>query len=977
MINTMAFQKLNLKVDFPELEKKVLSYWEENDVLEKYLRKNENSHKRFSFFDGPITANNPMGVHHARGRTIKDLFQRFKNMQGFKQRFQNGFDCQGLWVEVEVEKALGFNSKKDIEDYGLAKFTEACKERVRKFAEKITDQSKRLGYFMDWDNSYFTMSERNNLHIWAFLKKCHENGLIYKGKSVTAWCPRCETGLSRHEQADSYKDTTDPSFYVKFQIKGREKDFFLAWTTTPWTLTANVLLAINSELDYVKAKKDGEVFYLAKLAAEKLGFENYESVNAKDLLGLEYSPPYPGLECQKGVKHFVVNWRGVDSKEGTGVVHIAPGCGEDDFNLGKQENATLISPLKQDGSFKESYGDLTGEHAHSVTGKVAKHLKANGLLFKEEKITHSYPYCWRCKTKCVFRAEDSWFLNCKKIRPGLKKAANQTCWFPDFTGKRMQDWLENMGDWMISRSRFYGLALPFYECSSCGELTVIGDKEELEKYAVKSEEVEALPCLHRPWIDKIEIKCPKCEKVVKRILEVGDCWLDAGAVPFSTLDYLTDKAYWKKWFPAEFITEMIEQVRLWYFSMLVYGVVLEDTVPYKNVLNYVEVRDEKGERMSKSKGNGIPYDEAVSKMGADTMRWLYLIKQGRIPVNFGYTLAKDVQRGLFSVLWNSYRFFLGYASIEIGSFEKVQNRESNHVLDRWILSRITGLVEKVTQDLDTYDSSSASNAIANFIRHDLSLWYVRSSKNRIGPSVPDGEDKFDCYATYFTALNILTKILAPFTPFLAEKFWYSLGCSESVHIQDWPIFERSRIDKEVEEEMDRVRQVSGLAHALRKEIGIKTRQPLNELQIETFWNRPDSGFVQLLKQEINVKKVCYVEELRDLDKGFVVKQGDGLKIALDQKITPDLEKEGILRDITRRIQYLRKKAGYEPSDKIEVYYKSSEGLEMLIEESKGKLKQQTLAIGIIKTPGDLGDLGSQETKEIGGEELYLGINKIE
>jgi len=973
----MAFQKLNLKIDFPELEKKVLSYWEENDVLGKYLRKNENAHKRFSFFDGPITANNPMGVHHARGRTIKDLFQRFKNMQGFKQRFQNGFDCQGLWVEVEVEKALGFNSKKDIESYGLAKFTEACKERVQKFAEKITDQSKRLGYFMDWDNSYFTMSERNNLHIWAFLKKCHEKGLIYKGKSVTAWCPRCETGLSRHEQADSYKNITDTSFYIKFQIKGREKDFFLAWTTTPWTLTANVLLAINSELEYVKAKKDGEVFYLAKPAAEKLGFENYQSVDAKDLLGLEYRPPYPELECQKGVKHFVVDWRGVGSKEGTGVVHIAPGCGEDDFNLGKEKNAALILPLNQDGSFKKGYGDLTGEYAHNVIKKVAEHLKANNLLFKEEEVIHSYPYCWRCKTKCVFRAENSWFLSCEKIRPGLKKAAAKVNWIPDFTGKRMQDWLENMGDWMISRSRFYGLALPFYECSFCGELAVIGSKGELKKYAVEPDQVDALPCLHRPWIDKIEIKCSKCGEIVKRIPEVGDCWLDAGAVPFSTLDYLTNKAYWKKWFPAEFITEMIEQIRLWYFSMLVYGAVLEDAVPYKNVLNYVEVRDEKGERMSKSKGNGIPYDEAVSKMGADTMRWLYLAKQGRIPVNFGYDLAKDAQKNFFSTLWNSYRFFLGYACIELISFEKILDRKSSHPLDCWVLSRLSRLVEKVTKDLEAYDSSSATKAIGDFTRHDLSLWYIRNSRNRIGPSTPDGEDKLDCYATYFVVLNTLARVLAPFTPFISEKLWHALGYPESIHIQDWPVFQRSRIDEQAEEEMDRIRQIASLAHALRKEMGIKTRQPLSELQIETSWNRPDNSFIYLLKQEINVKKICYVEELRDLDKGFVIKQADHLRIALDEKITSNLEKEGTLRDITRRIQYLRKRAGYEPSDKIEVYYKGGNQLETLIEENKDRLKSETLAIGILKKPGEIERLENKEVRKIRNEELHLGVSKVE
>lgn len=967
----MSFKKLEAKFNLPELEKRVLRRWKRHNVLEKYLSKNENSSKRFSFIDGPITANNPMGVHHARGRSLKDLFQRFKNMQGFKQRFQNGFDCQGLWVEVEVEKSLGFNSKKDIEDYGLAKFTEACMERVRKFAGVIEDQSRRLGYFMDWDNSYFTMSERNNLHIWHFLKKCYQEDLIYKGKSVTAWCPRCETGLSKHEQAGSFKNIEDPSFYVKFKIEGRENEYFLAWTTTPWTLSANVLLALNPDLSYVKAKNKGDVLYLAEEAAKRLNLQNLEKVKAGDLLGLRYVPPYEEAEAQKGVDHLTVEWSEVDPKEGTGVVHIAPGCGEEDFELGKEKEAAVLSPLLPDGRFQEGYGSLSGKQAGEVAEEVARHLRKKGLLFKRETITHSYPHCWRCKAKTVFRAEDNWFIKCGELRPRLLKAARSAHWIPGFVLKRMEDWLENMGDWMISRNRFYGLSLPFYECEKCGKLTVVGNRSELHDLAVNPEVVDSLPSLHRPWIDEVKVRCPGCGEEVERIQEVGDCWLDAGVVPFSTLNYLTDKTYWKKWFPADLITEMVEQVRLWYFSMLVYGVVLEDRIPYENILSYVEVRDEEGREMHKSWGNAIPFKEAAEKMGADAMRWLYFSKKGRAPVNFGFGLARDVKRGFFFTLWNSFRFFANYAFIELEDEKKLIGKESGNALDKWILSRLFELEKTVTMSLEEYKSERAVKAFEDFVRNDLSLWYIRRTRDRIGPQAEDGEDKLACYATFYRVFEVLVRLLAPFIPFLTEKLWNSLGNEESVHLCSWPVLEKRMRDEELEKEMELVREVASVAHKARKKAGIKTRQPLAELEVRKLEATLRQEVVDLLKEEVNISTIYFRDNLKK-EKGWIFIKEGGVELALNPDITPSLKKEGDKREIVRNIQRLRKKAGLTAEDKITIFFSGDKELTDLFRKKKEEIKRETIAEKV-KERKERGE--ARKEIEIDGKPFYLALEK--
>lgn len=884
----------------------MLSWWQENDILNQYLHKNDQSDRVFSFIDGPITANNPMGVHHARGRTLKDVFQRYKNAQGFAQRFQNGFDCQGLWVEVEVEKESGFNSKKDIQNFGVENFVKACLDRVQKYSQIQTEQSIRLGMFMDWPNSYYTNSESNNLYIWHFLKIIHQKGWLIKKKSATTWCPRCETGLSQHEEGDGYQLDTDTSVYLKFKLKNKPNEYLLAWTTTPWTLAANVLLAINPQFDYVKAKLGSDFLYLAKIAADRLGLKDYEIIDAQKLLNLEYESLYD-IPAQKDVHHFITEWKEVNPEEGTGIVHLAPGCGQADFELGKKLDTAMLAPLDPSGHFLPGYGELTGHYAHQVNDLVINYLKSKNLLFKTEEVTHRYPHCWRCKTKCLFRLEDSWFIKTQEIKPQLIEAAKTISWHPRFALRRMLNWLESMEDWMINRKRFYGLALPFYECS-CGHLTVIGSKEELKEKALDPKLVDKLPSLHRPWIDEIEIKCPKCGANVKRIPDVGDVWLDAGVVPFSTLKYLTDKTYWQKWFPAELVLEMNEQIRLWFYSMLFYSVALEKQAPYKNAVTHGAVRDEKGETIHKTKKNGIPFDDATGKIGVDPMRWLYCQQKAYANVNFGYNIADEVKRDFLLILWNSYRFFAQHALLKNWTPVEFNLSELSHPMDKWLLSRLHHSLQTVTLSLDKYTTAPAVNSLQHFVT-DLSTWYIRRSR-----------DRSDNLALLYTVFRTLFITLAPFIPFLSDLLYQNLlDTPTSVHLASWPLFDPKLIDPNLEADMELVRTLCQMAHSQRQKANLKVRQPLAKLILNS--PRPLSPqLLDIIADEVNVKQV----ELT---------QSSGLSLTLDTQLSPELIAEGEYRDFVREIQVMRKNAGLKIQDRIKIFAPSwPKSFEDLIKE---------------------------------------------
>ncbi len=904
--------------NFPALEEEILDWWQKNDIVHKYLQKNSDSKKSFSFIDGPITANGPMGVHHARGRTYKDLFQRYKNANGFAQRFQNGFDCQGLWVEVEVEKENGFNSKKDIQNFGLDKFTKSCLDRVNHFSSLQTDQSVRLGMFMDWENSYYTNSKTNNLYIWHFLKVINQKGWLVKKKSATTWCPRCETGLSQHEEADGYKETTDTSVYVKFKIDNSQNDYLLAWTTTPWTLSANVLLAINPRHTYVVAKHNGQNIYLAKQAAERLGLSNYQVIDPNLLLNKSYLPSFPS-PAQQNIKHFVTSWDLVDPSEGTGIVHIAPGCGQEDFELGKKLSTEMIAPLDETGHFLPNFGELSGLYAHDVTPQVISSLEKQGLLFKTEAIRHRYPHCWRCKTKCLFRLEDSWYISSDHIRPLMKEAASKVNWYPKYVGRRMQNWLDSMEDWMISRKRFYGLSLPFYQCG-CGHLSVVGSLEELKSLAINPEKVDTLSTLHRPWIDEIIIRCPKCNQNVNRIPDVGDCWLDAGVVPFSTLKYLSDKKYWQKWFPANLVLEMIEQVRLWFYSMLFFSVTFENTPPYQHVVTHAEVRDENGERMSKTKKNGIPFDQAISKMGADSMRWLYCQQKPYSNVNFGFNIADQVKREFLLILWNSYRFYREKVST---TSPDPNDPVPTDITDQWLLSRLNHTIKTVSTNLDKYEIAKSTKTIEEFV-NDLSTWYIRQNRQRS-----------DNLTLLHQCFDQLFRLLAPFIPFISDYLYLDLTQkNQSVHLQSWPAYSDKMINTKLETQMKMIRQICQLIHQKRQLAQIKIRQPLSQAIIYCPSSLDNFGFDQIIISETNVKKISWINVPND----------QNISVDLDVTLTPQLIEEGEHRDLVRTIQLLRRQQGLKVTDRIKLYLPSWN------QKLQDELLKKTGAISVENSP---------------------------
>jgi isoleucyl-tRNA synthetase len=860
------FQPVSSKLDFPSHEHEILELWERNRTFYKLMEKNRGRPK-WSFIDGPITANNPMGVHHAWGRTYKDIYQRYRAMKGFDQRFQNGFDSQGLWVEVEVEKELGLNSKREIEAYGLENFSRKCKERVLYYSDIQTRQSIRLGQWMDWPQSYYTMSDENEEHIWHFLKACHQRGWLYQGHQTMPWCIRCGTSLSQHEMLDSYRDITHLSIYLKLPIAGREGEYFLVWTTTPWTLTSNTALAVHPDLDYVKIRQGSEFYYLSRgtlPSAIRGDYEIVSTLKGRDLVGLRYKGPFDELPAQAGVEHMVVPWDQVGEEEGTGIVHIAPGCGQEDFELGKTHGLKVIAPLSEDGIFLDGFGALTGTNVRDSAPRVAESLKSKGYLYRTQEYTHRYPVCWRCGEELVFRLVDEWFISVDEIRPKLIEAARTVEWIPGYALKRMEDWLNNMRDWVISRRRYWGLPLPFYPCKSCGELTVIGSRKELQELAISG--LDQLVELHRPWIDNVVIACPRCGGAVQRIPEVGDCWLDAGIVPYSTLSYLYDRAYWQQWFPADFIVEMREQIRLWFYSMLFMSVTLEGVAPYRCAMVYEKVYDEFGRPMHKSLGNAIWFDEAAERMGADVMRWMYASQNIQQNLLFGWGPAEEVKRKLL-VLWNAYSFFVTYANLD-----KVNPRayelaiSERPLLDRWIIARLHQVVRSANLEMDRFNVAAVTRDVERFI-DDLSNWYIRRSRRRFWKSEND-TDKASAYKTLYEVLTTLIATLAPIMPFLTERMYQNLVRSveptapESIHLLDYPQADQTLIDEPLIDAMDKTMRIVALGRAARNKAKVKVRQPLRELLI---WTEDPSvsqvvePFIGLIQEELNVKAVRFVE----------------------------------------------------------------------------------------------------------------------
>ena len=869
----MAETKSN---SFIETEHEVLKFWEENDCYNKRKAKNEGK-ERFRFIDGPITANNPMGIHHAWGRTLKDTFIRYKYMNGYDCRCQNGFDSQGLWVEVEVEKELGFKTKRDIENYGMDKFTHKCVDRVKHFSGIIAEQSKRLGQWMQWDNSYYTNTDQNIEGIWHFLKTCDDNGWIQREYKPMPWCPRCGTSLSVHEMTGSYKNITHNSVFFKLPIIGTNSKI-LVWTTTPWTLSSNVALAVNPEIDYVevKIKSDENTLILAKNAIKYLGEDKEEVLRmfkGEELVGKSFDTCFPEFEAQAKIEHKIVAWEDVDAEEGTGVVHIAPGCGVEDNELGKRLGLPEVMPVDDMGIILPGFGFMTGKNTSDVANDVFEELEKRNKLYKVMPYEHSYPVCWRCKSEVIYRLVPAWYIRTAELKPRLIKAANSVKWEPEANGKRMLDWLNNMGDWNISRKRYYGMPLPFYACEKCGKVHVIGSKEELRAKAVKPEMVDALPELHRPWIDEIEIGC-ECGATVKRVPEIGDVWLDAGIVPFSTTGYFTDKEEWRKNFPAEWVVEMREQVRLWFYSLLFMSVVLEDRAPYERVLCHSSVIQENGQKFSKT-GFMIRFDDAAEKIGADTVRYMYVGAPVANDVRFGYNLGDEARRKLLG-FYNAYTFFETYAKIDKPNFEGyTPDKNAMSITDKWLVIRTNEFIRKATAQMDDYKAYNVIKDFEIFV-DDISNWYIRTNRRRFWKT-GDENDKKIAYWTLFNAINTCVKVMAPIIPFMTEGIWQNLtrkvlpSSEISVHLSDWPTVLEGFEDDGILEETANAREIIAVAMRLRNENQIKVRQPLAKLFVAA--SEEEFSKIKVYEKnildELNIKEMVQVTDSSVLEDNYL------------------------------------------------------------------------------------------------------------
>ena len=925
------FEKVKSPCDFVADEQKVLKFWQASEAFEKLRAKNRGK-PPWSFLDGPITANNPMGVHHAWGRTLKDVFQRYFAMTGHELRYQNGFDCQGLWVEVEVEKELGFTSKKDIEEYGLDRFVNKCKERVRKYAKVQTDQSIRLGYWMDWSDSYFTMTDENNYTIWSFLKKCHDRGLVYKGTDVMPWCPRCGVGLSQMEMHEGYKFIPHRAVFIRLPLRNfglgkaipaGQKHYLLVWTTTPWTLTSNVACAVSKELTYLKVRgPEDAIYYFAegcldyqrlaeefkskdwpetapKLATIRKIFKKHGScdvltkLKGSDLIGWEYDGPFDELPAQQipgGVPfvdkklaqqgstaantHRVIAWDSVQAGEGSGIVHIAPGCGSEDHQLAAEQGLINLAPLDESGVYIEGFDWLTGQDAsdHQVTTEIIKNLKSKGLIVEVERYPHRYPHCWRCNTELLYRLVDEWFIS-MSWRDEIMKVVDDIRWIPSYGRDREMDWLGNMRDWMISKKRYWGLALPIFDCS-CGHFEVIGFRDELQSRAVEGWEQFDGQSPHRPWIDTVKIRCEKCGQTVSRIPDVGNPWLDAGIVPYSTVQYNTDREYWKKWVPADLVLECFPgQFRNWFYTLLSMSVMMEGIAPFKTLLGHALVRDEQGHEMHKSLGNSIAFEEAAEKMGVDVMRWMFCRQSPVANLNFGYHIGNQIRSKIFNTFWNVYAFFANYARLD--GFDPAAPAvplEKRQDIDRWLLSRLHQLTDLANRSLADFEPATLLRQAEVFFE-DLSNWYVRRNRRRFWrPKSSDDTDKLAAYQTLYQTLTTLVRLLAPVTPFICETIYQNLvrsfdsDAAESVHHCEYPKAEDIPYDQTVCEEMDIAIAVVSRALSLREKHSLRVRQPLTELIVNSddeLTRTALERFREQLLDELNVKELSITSDLSE------------------------------------------------------------------------------------------------------------------
>lgn len=1008
------FQSVNSRVNFGELEEKTLSQWAEKDVFKRSIENRKNN-KRFTMYEGPPTANGKPGIHHVLSRVFKDVIPRYKVMKGFYAPRIGGWDTHGLPVELEVEKALGFKSKTDIERYGIAEFNQKCRESVFKYVQDWNALTERIGYWVDLDNAYVTM---NNSYIesgWWVVKQLWDKGLIYQGHKVTPHCPRCGTSLSSHEVALGYEEhTEDPSVYVKFRIMPqslhgtlsafRDKPLsLLAWTTTPWTLPANTALAICESAEYAVLDMAEEYLVLATARLEANGLQAAHEagrVKGSDLVGLKYLPLFNPFEHEMSVARLengelvnvpatslaypVIATDYVSMDDGTGIVHTAPAYGEVDYESGKKYGLYFIHHVDLQGKINGTYPGA-GKFVKTADPLITQDLKHRGLMFKSETIHHTYPFCWRCGTPLLYFAKQSWYIRTTACREALISGNESINWYPEHIKRgRFGDWLQNNVDWAFSRERYWGTPVPIWRCQSCQSADCIGGLAELQAKPGFSGFKDPLD-LHRPYVDDITYECPQCHGEMKRVTDVIDCWFDSGAMPVAQYHYPFDpdcsNIFTDGRFPADYICEAVDQTRGWFYSLHALSTLLFNRPSYENVICLGHILDEKGEKMSKSKGNVVLPETVIGKYGADAVRWyLFTASPAGNARRFSEKLVSEVTRSFMSTLWNVYSFFILYANID-GYQPSMEKSPMVSELDRWILSELNQLIKEVTTDLDAYDPVAAARSIEIFVDY-LSNWYVRRSRRRFWKSESDA-DKLSAYNALYECLVKVSKLLAPFLPFLAEEIYRNLVVSidaqapDSVHLTDYPVADEALIDDELSTAMRLAMKVSSVGRAARAQAGIKVRQPLSDAFVIGLAASEQSGLENIAEaviDELNVKRLRFITSATELPENAVTVSEGLLTVAVDKTLTPELADEGLVREITHRLQGLRRNANFEIADNIITYFDTDEHSERVIAVWQDYIMRETLSTKLVKGFPDDGTV-APESYKLEGHIVNLGVKK--
>ena len=1018
-------------------EENVSKFWDEIDLLHKSVETRKDG-ENYIFYEGPPTANGKPGIHHVMARTLKDLTCRYHTMLGYQVKRKAGWDTHGLPVEIEVEKRLGLHNKQDIESYGVEAFNKKCRESVFEYEKEWRKLTRRMGYLTDLDHPYITLENDYIESVWHILDKMFKDGLIYEGHKIVPYCPRCGTGLASHEVAQGYEEIKTTTATCKFKLKDKDNEYFLAWTTTPWTLPSNVALAVNPKVGYIKVKhSDGNIYYVAKPLAKQVfkddEYEILEEMLGKDLEYIEYEQLLKFLEVDKKA-FFVICADYVTTDDGTGIVHIAPAFGEDDYQTARGYDLPMLKPVDEDGKFTDT--PWKGQFVIDADHDVLHYLIDNNLMFSKQKMLHNYPHCWRCHTPLIYYAHPSWYIEVTKFKNKLIENNNGVNWFPDFVGeKRFGNWLENLNDWAISRSRYWGTPLPIWRCE-CGHTESVGSIEDLRNKAIEdvAEDVE----LHRPYVDDIHLKCPKCGKPMTREADVIDVWFDSGAMPFAQWHYpFENKDNFDELFPADFICEGIDQTRGWFYSLIAISTYMTGKSPYKNVLVNDLILDKEGKKMSKSRGNTVAPFELFDKYGADVVRWYLLyVSPPWTPTKFDEDGLREIESKFFRSLRNTYNFFSLYANTDkIDPREVKVSYDDLEEIDKWLLSKYNRLVKNVREDMEAFELTKVVREIQDFVIEDISNWYIRRNRRRFWKTDKDNT-KIAVYKTTYEVLLGVTKLIAPMVPFLAEELFKSLTDEESVHLADYPTYDENMINDKVEEKMDLVRDLVTLGRASREEAKIKVRQPLSKVIIDGKYKEIIGDLTELIKEELNVKEVQFEEDLsefmefelkpnfrvcgsilgskvkefgkvlREADakellgkleegkvslelggeeteierdyvevkisakEGFDVIMENNLFIILDTELNEELLNEGYVREFVSKIQQLRKKKDLDILDNIKISYKSDDEVEKAIEADKEFIKSETLALEVVNEDNDA------EVENLNGHDIKINIEKM-